>query len=264
MGFLAEHFHVEFDPGLFQRQGYLSGSDDRRLEELNRALESTEVRAVVAARGGYGLSRIVDRVDWRAFQKNPKWIVGFSDITVLHAKAWELGVASLHAHNVAGLGRGDAKGRSSWVESLRAPEAPRSLQGKSTWVGGSARGILVGGNLTMLFTSAAAGKLWLPPGCVLALEDVGESSYRIDRMLTALLSGGKLAEVAALALGEFVDCSSGTYSVSVDAVLEERLSGLGIPTLAGLPFGHGRFNQPLPLGTLTELDADRKVLLLGR
>jgi muramoyltetrapeptide carboxypeptidase len=263
MGWLVQHFRVEFDPDLFARDGFLAGSDARRLSELNRALAAPHVRAVVAARGGYGLSRISSQIDWRAFQECPKWIVGFSDLTMLHAEAWKLGIASLHAHNAAGLGRGDAHARASWLAALQRPEARRRLCATASWNGGSAAGPLVGGNLTMLFCCAAAGTLRMPPGCVLALEEVSESSYRVDRMLSTLLDAGTFDTVAAVVLGEFVDCQPGRYAVPVEAVLRERLGRLRVPVLAGLPFGHGRHNEPLPFGLPARVDASQQMLELG-
>src|SRR5690606_10273531 len=107
-GWLAERYRVEFDGGIFSRQGFLAGSDARRLGELDAALRTPELGAVISARGGYGLSRIVYQADLAALRRYPKWIVGFSDVTALHLEASRVGVMSMHAHNAAGLGRADA------------------------------------------------------------------------------------------------------------------------------------------------------------
>jgi muramoyltetrapeptide carboxypeptidase len=263
MGWLAEHYRVRFAPSLFDRTGFLAGSDARRLAELNWALGTSDVRAVVAARGGYGLTRIAHLVNWRALAEQPKWIVGFSDITALHAEAWRSGVASLHGHNVAGLGRGDAPARTAWLSALESPTRRRCLAAKEIWHTGSVSGVLVGGNLTVLASCALAGRLRLPSGCLLAIEDVGESSYRLDRTLSALLLGGALDEVSGIALGGFTDCSPGIHDVPVEAVLRERLAVLRVPMLAGLPFGHGRYNEPVPFGLSAKIDGGRGELVLG-
>jgi muramoyltetrapeptide carboxypeptidase len=115
----------------------------------------------------------------------------------------------------------------------------------------------------VLFSAHAAGRLRLPDGCLLFLEDVTEASYRIDRMLTALLLSGALERVSGVVLGDFTDCSPAPHGVPVDAVLLERLATLGVPVAAGLPVGHGVVNEPLALGLRAELDATRGTLRLG-
>jgi muramoyltetrapeptide carboxypeptidase len=262
IAFLGEHYRVEFDWRMFERDGFLAGSDERRRSELSRALEAPHVAAVIAARGGYGITRIASEVDFGVLRRTPKWLIGFSDVTALHVEALSVGVASLHAHHAAGLGRGDAHARDHWLAALESPLVPRTLQGQSLR-SGRARGPLVGGNLTVLFTCAVTGRLRLPPGSILALEDVTEASYRIDRMLSALRVGGHLRGVAGVALGAFTDCPAGLHSVSVEQVLERELAALGVPVVAGLPFGHELPNEPLLLGAEAELDADHGCLRLG-
>jgi muramoyltetrapeptide carboxypeptidase len=255
MGWLAERYRVEFDPGLFARSGFLAGSDERRLAELNAALGAEGVRAIVAARGGYGSTRILPRADFRALRDEPKWIVGFSDITALHVRAARAGVASLHAHNAAGLGRADVALRRRFVHALEQPLAEHRYEGLPCWNGGTATGPLAGGNLTLLFTCAADRSLFIPDGAVLVLEDVTESSYRLDRMLTALIDSGALDRVAAVVLGEFADCTPGKHGVPIDRVLHERLAQLRVPVVAGFPCGHGVRNDPLPFGLPALVDA---------
>lgn len=262
IGFLGQRYRVEFDWRMFERDGFLAGSDERRREELERALGAPHVAAIVAARGGYGVTRIASDVDFQLLARHPKWLVGFSDITALHLEAQRVGVASVHAHHAAGLGRGDAHARDAWLAALEAPHAERSLEGRPLR-GGHAKGVLVGGNLTVLFTCAVTGRLQLPPHCILALEDVTEASYRIDRMLSALRVGGHLQNVVGIALGGFTDCPPGVHRVSVDDVLARELDALGVPAVSDLPFGHDLPNQPLLLGAVAELDADRGMLSWG-
>jgi muramoyltetrapeptide carboxypeptidase len=263
MGWLASRYRVEFAPSLCARAGYLAGSDERRLEELNAALRDPAVAAIVAARGGYGIARILHLADAAALREHPKWLVGFSDITALHALAWRHDVASLHASMVGGLGRGDAVARAAWRQALEAPGQARVLFGSAAYCGGRARGPLVGGNLTVLAAVALAGLLALPEGCILALEDINEAPYSVDRLLSALHGAGALRPVAAVALGEFTDCKPGHHGVPVEEVLRERLALLRVPVLAGLPFGHGRRNEPLLLGCDAELDASALELRMG-
>lgn len=254
MGWLGERYRVEFSQGIFTQQGFLAGDDGRRAEELALALADPELGAVVAARGGYGLTRILPQVNASLLRAHPKWLVGFSDFTALHAKALEHGVMTLHAHNVAGLGRGDAHARRAWLEALEAPAEEREYSGLVPWRSGNAEGALCGGNLTVLHSLAAAGLLSLPDGGVLFLEDVTETSYRIDRMLSALLQAGHLARVSGIVLGDFTDCSAGKYGVTTEEVLRERLGTLAVPLWAGLQAGHGRHNAPLTLGAPARLE----------
>lgn len=263
MAFLGERYRVQFDWRMFERDGFLAGSDARRRDELARALAAPDVAAVIAARGGYGITRIANDLDFAALRRSPKWLVGFSDVTALHLEAQAAGVASVHAHHAAGLGRGDAHARAAWLAALESPLSPRTLPGK-TLRPGKVRGPLWGGNLTVLFTCAVTGSLRLPPGAILALEDVTEVSYRIDRMLSALRVGGHVRDIAGVAVGGFTDCPPGQHGVPVEQVLERELSSWGVPVVTGLPFGHDLPNEPLLLGAEAELDADAGCLRLGR
>lgn len=263
MAFLGERYRVQFDWRMFEKDGFLAGSDARRRQELEAALGAPDVAAIIAARGGYGITRIASDVDFGVLRSAPKWLIGFSDVTALHVEAQAVGVASLHAHHAAGLGRGDAHARDRWLAALEQPLAARALRGQSLSAG-RIRGPLVGGNLTVLFTCAVTGRLRIPEGAILALEDVTEASYRIDRMLSALRLGGHLRHVAGIALGGFTDCTPGVHRVSVEDVIQREVAALGVPAVAALPFGHDLPNEPLLLGAEAELDADNGCLRLGQ
>lgn len=262
MGFLGERYRVEFDWSIFERAGFLAGSDSRRLEELNRALADPTLDAIVAARGGYGLTRIAHLADWGGLVRHPKWLVGFSDITALHVEAAALGIATMHGPNAAALGRSDAWTRERFVWALESAQAHSVHAELQTLRGGLARGRLAGGNLSLLFACQATRRLRLPRGAILLIEDVTESAYRVDRMLSALLASGAFDGVAAVVVGDFTDCPD-SHGVSVQAVLEERLGSMNVPVATGLRFGHGRYNDFVPLGIEAELDADAGRLVIG-
>ena len=255
LGWLALRYRVRFDRGLFARTGFLAGDDARRREEFTRAMEDEDVRAIVAVRGGYGASRFVHRLDWAALRRRPRWIVGFSDITAFHVEAAKVGVASIHGAHVTSLGRGDARARDAFVRALEHPGELRTWRGLATMVAGVADGPLFGGNLTLLHACAAAGRLVVPEGCVMLLEDVTERPYRIDRMLATLEAGGHLARVAAFLLGDFHGCEPGADKVTALDVLRERLSGLGVPVVGGVPVGHAARNDPVVLGGRARIEA---------
>jgi muramoyltetrapeptide carboxypeptidase len=263
LGWLSSRYRVTFDPGLFERSGYLAGPDARRITELNLALRDRDARAILATRGGYGLTRIAHAADVGALREDPKWLVGFSDITALHVEASRVGIGSLHAANVAGLGRGDTATRAEFITALERPDAPRRFTGLRCLRGGTATGAVFGGNLTVLFACAAAGRLVVKPESILLIEDVGEAPYRIDRMLSALLASGTLDGVTGVLVGDFVDAPPGKYGVSVDDVLAERLGALGVPVVSGFPVGHGRANVPVHLGLPAEIDANAGAVRLG-
>lgn len=252
LGFLAERYRLVFRRRIFERTGYLVGPAEARRAELQAALDRDDVAAIVCARGGYGASQFAHRLDWAALARAPKWIVGFSDVTVLHCEAARAGVASLHAPNLTSLGRGDARGRAEWIEALEAPDRPRSWE-LAPIAPGAASGHLRGGNLTLLHACAAAGRLSLPRPTILFVEDVTERPYRLDRVLTTLREGGHLDGVVGVVLGEFTQCEPGPDGVRVEDVVAATLGPLGVPIAAGAPAGHGRVNRPIVLGAPARL-----------
>lgn len=262
MAWLGKRYRVEFDWSIFERTGFLAGNDARRLSELNHALADPGLDAIIAGRGGYGLTRIAHLADYGALLRHPKWIVGFSDITALHVEAAALGVASMHGPNVAALGRSDDWTQQRFIRALETPHQKTSFEGLGVLRPGLARGRLAGGNLSLLFACQATGRLRFPAGAIVLIEDVTESAYRVDRMLSALLAAGALDGIGGVVVGDFSDCPD-SQRVSVSDVIEERLAGLGVPVLTGLRFGHERYNEFVPLGIFAELDADARRLVLN-
>jgi muramoyltetrapeptide carboxypeptidase len=258
LAWLRARYRVQMSAGVFARDGYLAGSDERRKDELTRALVDDDVKAIVAARGGYGAIRFAHQLPWSALARRPKWIVGFSDVTALHAMCWRAGVASLHGPNVTGLGPGASPStRAAWLAPLERPASGGQWAGLTAIRSGAASGPLVGGNLSVLHALSSAGSLGLPAGAVLALEDVGEAPYRIDRMLTSLVLGGHLAGVSAIVFGDFERCAPGPYGRSAHDVFDACTRPLGIPVFAGAPFGHASRNEAFVLGAIAEIDGDR-------
>jgi muramoyltetrapeptide carboxypeptidase len=258
LAWLRARYRIQMSAGALESDGYLAGSDERRKGELSRALLDDEVKAIVVARGGYGALRFAHQLPWSALVRRPKWIVGFSDVTVLHAMCWRAGVASIHGPNVTGLGpEATPSTRAAWLAPLERPGARGSWAGLTPIRSGKASGPIVGGNLALLHALASVGSLGLPDGAVLALEDVGEAPYRIDRMLTSLVLGGHLAGVSALVFGEFERCNPGHYGRTAHDAFEACTRPLGIPVVAGAPFGHGARNDAFVLGAIADVDGDR-------
>ncbi|WP_326617336.1 LD-carboxypeptidase [Streptomyces decoyicus] len=245
--------------------GYLAATDEERARDLQEAWCDPSVKAVFAARGGYGAQRMVDLLDWDALRAAaPKPLVGFSDVTVLHeAFAVRAGVSTLHGPAVAGeVFLKDDATREHLRRTLFAPETVRTLVPPSArpLVPGRARGVTLGGCLAMLATELGTpGARRGAAGGLLLLEDVGESPYRIDRALTQLLRTGWLDGVAGIVLGSWARC--GPYE-RVREVLVDRLGGLGVPVAEEFGFGHGDSALTMPLGVPAELDATAGTLTL--
>ncbi len=257
LAWVRARYVVRMLPGALARDGYLAGDDARRRAELSAAMLDERVKAIVAARGGYGALRIADDLPWSVFARRPKWLVGFSDVTALHAMAWRAGVASVHGPNVTSLGRHTSPAlRSAWISALEQPGASRAWRGLRVVCAGSASGPVVGGNLAVVHAMAAADRLSVPDGAVLALEDVGEAPYRVDRMLTSLRIAGHLARASGIVFGGFDRCAAGADGRTVDEVLDACTRPLGIPVLAGAPFGHGAHNDSFVLGRTVRLRGD--------
>jgi muramoyltetrapeptide carboxypeptidase len=249
LAWLRSRYRIRIAPDVLDRDGYLAGGDARRRAELDRALSDPEAKAIVAVRGGYGALRVLDGAAWGQLVRRPKWLAGFSDVTALHATAWRAGVACVHGPNVTGLGpAASPRIRAAWIAALERPTASRVWRGLHVIRDGRARGPVVGGNLAMIHAMAAAGRLVVPDGAILALEDVTEAPYRVDRMLTSLHLGGYFARVAAIVFGDFERCPPGPDGRTLDEVLEERTGSLGVPVLARAPFGHGANNEAFVIG----------------
>jgi muramoyltetrapeptide carboxypeptidase len=249
LAWIRTRYRVGMSPGILAREGYLAGTDTRRRVEIEGALADDEAKAVVATRGGYGAMRALENCMWGRLADRPKWIVGYSDITALHAMAWRAGIASLHAPNVTSLSRAVPADRAAWIAGLERPSAQRTWQGLRVLCSG----VLVGGNLTLLCAMAASGCLWLPRGAILAFEDVAEAPYRIDRMLTSLALGGYLARVAGFVVGSLERSIPGPEGGTAEEAVEQRLRPLGVPVLTGAPFGHGSRNEAFVLGASVRL-----------
>jgi muramoyltetrapeptide carboxypeptidase len=250
---LSTRYEVAVRDDVHARRGYLAGDDTRRRQELDDALADPSVRAIVAARGGYGATRIVSCVDWSKLRAHPKWIVGFSDVTALHNEALAVGVRSLHAPMLAWLGT-HIDARDEWIAAVERADYG-DWSNLEVVRAGDAEGVSFGGNLALLETLAAAGRLRVPDSAILFIDDCTERPYRLDRMLTSLLVGGHLARVAGVVVGSFTDCHPGADGVTADEVARERLAVLGVPIVANAPFGHGSVNRPFPIGARCRIRA---------
>ena len=254
---------------------YLAAPDRERAAAFEAAWCDPSTAAVICARGGYGVQRLVDRLDWDAIAAaGPKPLVGFSDVTALHqAFAARLGWSTVHGPVVISLGAGDDASRQHLHDLLLAPEQAMSLtpdplrpllpgpRGGTEAAGdaGPVTGVLAGGNVALLAAGLGTRDHLPAAGAVVVLEDVGEELYRLDRIVTQLRRAGWFDQVAAVVLGEFTGCGDPS---AVEALLAERLEGIGAPVLAGAPVGHGARNLAFGVGVPATLDPAAGTLAL--
>lgn len=253
---LERRYQPRLARSLFEQTRFLAGPDAARLADLQSALAETEPAALIAARGGYGATRLLPQLDLETVRQSAKWLVGFSDVTALHALWTRAGVCSIHGAMVCSMPDASDDLQAAWFSLLEGGE-PAPLHGLSSVYPGRAEGWLFAGNLTVL--GALVGTPYCPSldGAVLALEDVGERPYRLDRTLTTMLQAGLFEGVRAIVLGQFTDCAPGADGTSALQVLHERLGSLGIPVVGDAPFGHIADNVPLLLGAHALVDAER-------
>ncbi len=236
-----------------QSHNYFSGSDGERLADLQGMFDDPEVKAILCARGGYGTGRIIDQLDFSRFKKNPKWVIGFSDITVLHAHLFtNFKIASLHAPMAAAFN--DEGFNNEYVRSLQ-----QVLKGKKSRyqcaphifnVKGEAVGELVGGNLTLLAHLIGTGSDFKTRGRILFIEDVGEYLYNIDRMLYQLKRSGKLKNLAGLVIGGFTENkdSERPFGQTAYEIVRDVVKEYDYPVCFNFPVSHGKENYALKIG----------------
>lgn len=260
---ILQSFGLVVEPGehLYDRYGYLAGTDEARLADLNAAFTDPGVRGVFAARGGYGTQRILDGLDLAAVRRDPRVFVGFSDLTALIGRLWR--DARLVGFYGPMVNWTDSRTGPVEIESLRAAimtTAPIVLTrdpaepSAAVEVPGAATGTLLGGNLTMLQTSLGTGDLPDLRDAILLFEDTDEGPYSYDRMLTQLRRAGILERVAGIAIGQFTNAAGGTGQWTAAQAVQDRVGDLGVPVLGGLRVGHGTGQLTVPLGTPATID----------
>jgi len=260
------------------RLGFLAGTDRERAADVMQMFSDKKVNGIICLRGGYGCSRILDRLDYEVIQRNPKILSGYSDITSLHnvlsAKAK---LISIHAPMLNGA-LADPKvpefTKKSFFRTVTEAKPAGSIcadyPGKTVSIlrRGEAEGVLVGGNLSLI--CASLGTPYAPSfkGKILFFEDISEKPYRLDRMITQLLNAGVFDQVAGVAIGVNAECDdtsanpSGEYRQSGADVVKERLASVRVPIVTGLPFGHVDLNATIPIGVRARLDAKRGDLII--
>lgn len=263
---------------LLREYGYLGGTDERRTEEFMNAWKEPSVKAIFPGTGGYGVTRILDDLDYNIIKQYPKILIGFSDITALHLAINKMtGLVTFHTPNpMYGLGGEDNLSPVSEYYFWQAIEGnnpngyiidlePFGLKDSViTLNGGIGKGELTGGNLSLIATLMGTPYEIETDGKILFMEDVGEAPYRIDRYLSQIKLAGKFERVNGIILGKFTrredEPPDDENSFSMMEVFEQYFSDLNIPVLANFPIGHYQNNITFPIGVQAELDADNKLV----
>jgi muramoyltetrapeptide carboxypeptidase len=259
-------FRVRFNRKILNASGYLAGSDQERADDFNSMWADPEVKALIAVRGGYGCLRMIDLIDMVQIRKNPKILIGFSDLTLLlNTINKKTKLVTFHGPVITTLADIDRQSKKSIVDTLLG-QAPTRLKpaGLKIIKGGKAQGRLLGGNLTTL--AHMIGTPYEIPwqDSILFIEDIGEKPYSLDRLLTHLNKAGGLQKIKGLILGTFTDEDKKERLVLQKTVQErtaELLQSVDIPIWGNFPTGHSRRNLILPVGVKVEMDAAASELL---
>jgi muramoyltetrapeptide carboxypeptidase len=246
---------------------YFSGTDEERLNELQAMMDDDSINAILCGRGGYGVGRIIDKIEFTKFKRKPKWIIGFSDITVLHAHIYtNCKIASIHAPMAAAFNDGGAE--NEFVQSLK-----KMLVGKKNKYSclahpynkkGIAAGELVGGNLSLLAHLTGTPSDINTKNKILFIEDIGEYIYGVDRMLYQFKRSGKLDNLAGLVIGGFTDMkdTDRPFGKSIDEVINDIVKDHDYPICYNFPVSHGKENYALKIGGIYQLSVGKKTVKL--
>ncbi len=248
---------------------YFSGTDKERLADLQLALDDREVAAILCARGGYGLSRIIDDLDFKKFRKHPKWIIGYSDITVLHAHVFSTyNIATLHAPMAAAFKDGLENNPYllAWKRTIEGKTNRFIIPSHEFNRKGMAEGELVGGNLALLAHLIGSKSSYQTKDKIVFIEDIGEYAYNIDRMLYQLKRAGYFKKIKALVVGSFSDNKDTLrpFGKPVYEIIRDAVKEYDFPVCYDFPVGHTRENYPLKIGNTYSLKIGKnKVVLEG-
>jgi len=243
-----------------------AGSDLERANDLQKMMDDPNIKAIWCARGGYGTVRIIDRLDFSVFVKHPKWIIGYSDVTVLHSHIHKLNVETLHAQMPLGIEKKSEATRVSIQNVLF--EASHEIKALSEDTSknrhGNAEGLLVGGNLSILYSLCGSPSAIDTGGKILFIEDLDEYLYHVDRMIQNLKRNGMFKDLAGLVVGGMTQMNDNTipFGKTAEEIIMEAVSAYNYPVCFDFPVGHVPDNRALIMGRRARLEVDQKGILL--
>jgi muramoyltetrapeptide carboxypeptidase len=259
-------FEVVYGKNLLKEENQFAGSDKERAEDLQWALDDVNIKAVICARGGYGTVRIIDRIDFSRFASKPKWIIGYSDITVLHEHIHtNFGIESLHATMPVNFPTDGNENEAliSLKKAILSEKLHYKIPSYPLNRSGIASGILVGGNLSILYSLIGSPSDMNTDGKILFIEDLDEYLYHIDRMMMNLKRNGKLAKLAGLIVGGMSEMKDNTvpYGKTAEEIIADAVTEYHYPVCFQFPCGHQQDNRALIIGRRAQLKVDEIVEL---
>lgn len=249
-----------YDERLFLSYNQFAGTDDERAAVLQYYLDSDDIDAILCVRGGYGTVRIIDRLNFDKFIKIPKWVIGYSDATVLHAKLQSIGVESIHATMPINFHNNTKKSLDSLFEVLQGKDVKYDIMDSPYNKEGFVEAEIVGGNISVLYSLLDSGIFPNTDGKVLFLEDLDEYLYHVDRMMIALKRAGKLDNIVGLIVGGLTDMHDNSipFGMTAEDIILEKVSEMNIPVCFNFPAGHIEDNQAIVLGRKFKLSVFSK------
>jgi len=246
---------------------YFSGTDEERLQDFQQMLDDDEVKAILCARGGYGVGRIIDQINFKKFKKCPKWIIGFSDVTVLHAHIHSnYKIATLHAPMASAFNDGGYENEYvlSLKHALEGKKSKYQIPTRELNKRGTAIGELIGGNLSLIAHLTGTGSDIKTKGKILFLEDLGEHLYHIDRMFYQIKRSGKLSKLAGLVIGSFSDMkdTERPFGKTVYELIQDLVAEYDYPVCYQFPVGHEKENYALKEGVGYKLKVGKQHVIL--
>ena len=239
-----------YDERLFLSHNQFAGNDEQRASVLQHYLDADDIDAIMCVRGGYGTVRIIDRLDFDKFMQKPKWIVGYSDVTVLHAKMHSLGIESLHATMPINFQDNSKQALDTLFDALCGKEIKYDLSQQTLDILSKMKGEVVGGNISVLYSLLGSGIFPDVEGKVLFLEDLDEYLYHIDRMMMAFQRAGIFNKIGGLIIGGLTKMHDNAilFGMTAEEIISEKIKDKNIPTVFNFPAGHINDNRAIILG----------------
>lgn len=253
-------FRVEISPNCLGNYNYFSGTDQKRLADLQQGIDHLKAKAILCARGGYGCVRIVDQLQWANMLREPKWLIGFSDITIFHHRLFKLGVQSVHGTMPLNFQTNSTAALQTLVDTITG------LKPNLTWNTtphkriGKAKGKLIGGNLSIVYSLIATNDAYYFEGNVLFLEDLSEQLYHLDRMFFAFKKSGILDRISGLVIGGMTDLKDTAvqFGMTIEEIILQHFTFSRIPISFGAPIGHIDDNQSVIIGAEVEFTVENE------
>tara|TARA_R110001599_G_scaffold58149_4_gene160230 strand:+ start:2019 stop:3104 length:1086 start_codon:yes stop_codon:yes gene_type:complete len=255
--------HVVYGEHLFDAAGHFSATDEERTEDFQKAIDNPNIKAIWSGRGGYGTVRILDRLDFTKFRESPKWIIGYSDITALHSHLNTLGYETIHAMMGTSLGD-DPEEITATIKTFKkaifGEQLSYSLVSTKENREGSAKGQLIGGNISLLVSMLGSKSQMNAEDKILFIEEVGEYKYSIDRMLQSLKRAGFFENCKGIIVGDISKIKTNTteWGTSIEQLILDVVAEYDFPILFHFPAGHEPDNRALIFGRMVEMNVTKK------